>query len=101
MVIAACEASSGPGANGDDPPDTTSDDSDGNVTSPYVDARSDATLGNDADPNDDAGTDADVESKILFHVAGGLGGAGSADGTGADARFTQPYGIAADGAGNL
>ena len=34
-------------------------------------------------------------------VAGAAGQSGSADGTGADARFAGPSGIATDGAGNL
>ena len=37
----------------------------------------------------------------LSLVAGGLGGAGNGDGTGADARFLFPYGVAANGAGNV
>jgi hypothetical protein len=38
---------------------------------------------------------------MLSLVAGGLGGAGMADGTGAAARFGFSYGVAVDGAGNL
>src|SRR5204863_356 len=37
----------------------------------------------------------------LSLLAGGLGGPGNIDGTGAAARFAKPYGVAADGAGNL
>ena len=38
---------------------------------------------------------------MLGLVAGGLGGPGIADGTGTAARFSFPYGVAADGTGNL
>ncbi|HEU0115593.1 MAG TPA: choice-of-anchor D domain-containing protein, partial [Thermomicrobiales bacterium] len=37
----------------------------------------------------------------LTLLAGAIGGPGYADGTGADARFFYPAGVAADGAGNL
>ena len=37
----------------------------------------------------------------LTLIAGGLGGPGNTDGTGAAARFNLPFGVAVDGAGNL
>jgi hypothetical protein len=40
-------------------------------------------------------------SRTLSLLAGGLGGPGNVDGTGAAARFTRPYGLVTDGAGNL
>ena len=37
----------------------------------------------------------------LILIAGAIGGPGNADGTGADARFNSPFGVAVDSAGNL
>jgi formylglycine-generating enzyme required for sulfatase activity len=49
----------------------------------------------------DAGVDAGVPSGTVTTLAGKAGESGSADGTGAAARFNLPEGIAVDGAGNL
>ena len=50
----------------------------------------------------DAGVDAEgVPSGTVSTLAGSAGESGSADGTGAAARFNLPEGIAVDGAGNL
>ena len=50
-----------------------------------------------APPPDQGG----MSGPVLGLVAGGLGGSGSIDGTGASARFNSPYGMAYDGAGSL
>lgn len=42
-----------------------------------------------------------VSSGVVTTIAGTAGVSGSADGTGAAARFLSPFGIATDGAGNL
>jgi len=41
------------------------------------------------------------ERGVLKLVAGGLGGSGDQDGVGTAARFSTPWGVASDGAGNL
>jgi len=38
---------------------------------------------------------------VVTTLAGAAGSSGSADGTGADARFNEPYGVAVDGDGNV
>lgn len=43
----------------------------------------------------------DVSTRVVSTLAGSLGSAGSADGIGGAARFSAPYGIVFDGAGNL
>ncbi len=62
--------------------------------------------GADAPPVDQGAVDAGTDllaggRKTLALLAGGLGGPGSADDTGTAARFSAPYGVAGDGAGNL
>jgi hypothetical protein len=55
------------------------------------------------DVGSEAGKDAggEVRAPMLRLIAGGLGGPGDQDGSGAVARFDQPRGVAYDGAGNL
>jgi sugar lactone lactonase YvrE len=55
------------------------------------------------DAGKDAGGQAEAQPKVptLALLAGALGGSGTADGIGQDARFRRPSGIASDGAGNL
>ena len=50
---------------------------------------------------DQSATDGPRPGSGLSLIAGGLGGWGSADGTGAAARFDRPFATALDGAGNL
>src|SRR5262249_15548067 len=52
-------------------------------------------------PPDMAATDGPAPGMSLSLLAGGIGGAGSADGTGIGARLWGPQGVAADSAGNL
>jgi DNA-binding beta-propeller fold protein YncE len=47
------------------------------------------------------GSDAGPSATTLSLIAGGLGGAGNADGTGGAARFFSPQGVARDNAGYL
>jgi hypothetical protein len=42
-----------------------------------------------------------IATGAVTTLAGSAGNSGAADGTGADARFNSPYGVAYDGAGNL
>jgi secreted PhoX family phosphatase len=44
---------------------------------------------------------ANYEPYTFTHFAGSLGGAGYSDGTGSDARFNSPEGVAVDSAGNV
>ena len=48
-----------------------------------------------------AGAQTTASSYIFTHLAGPLGGPGSADGPAAEARFNSPYGLAVDRAGNV
>src|SRR5262249_26671213 len=41
------------------------------------------------------------DSRVLTLLAGALGGYGNADGTAFAARFSEAYGLASDGVGNL
>lgn len=51
--------------------------------------------------NNGGGVDMAPSGPSLSLVAGGLGGPGFGDGTGATARFYSPYGVAVDGSGTL
>jgi hypothetical protein len=73
-----------------------------------IDSRSDgdtADLALPDRPGEDGGVDLptaiDTATGSLELVAGGLGGAGTQDGTGAAARFCQPTGMFFDGRGSL
>jgi hypothetical protein len=85
---------------------------------PYADLREDVGIDSrdaaaaDTDSRDataaedvgkDAGGEAEAQPRVptLALLAGALGGLGTADGIGTDARFRRPGGIASDGAGNL
>jgi sugar lactone lactonase YvrE len=54
-----------------------------------------------ADGGNNAVRKVDVATRVVTTVAGGPAPIGSTDGTGANARFTRPTGIASDGAGNI
>jgi sugar lactone lactonase YvrE len=54
-----------------------------------------------ADSNNDTIRKIVMESGVVTTLAGAAGMPGSADGTGAAARFQYPFGVALDGTGNL
>ena len=54
-----------------------------------------------ADCGGDSSTPSVFSTPSLSLFAGNAGGAGSADGTGAAARFNHPFGVATDSAGNV
>ncbi|WP_394826049.1 hypothetical protein [Pendulispora albinea] len=61
-------------------------------------ARSDSTVASSRSKALSAHAADETELAVL---AGGIGGRGNADGTGAEARFYEPVGMAFDGAGNV
>jgi sugar lactone lactonase YvrE len=76
-------------------------DSDGQYTAPLVPGAYHVVAGVRSDPSQRATIAVTVDDWALELVAGELGGVGSADGVGEDARFWLPSGMASDGKGNL
>ena len=72
----------------------------GDASDPTADGGTEADAGTpDAEQGD--ASDAGPIGPSLVFVAGTLGGAGYADDVGTAARFTEPHGLARDGAGNV